>query len=234
MNEEEKTYKKLAEDLKNLPKVEAHKNFETELWRKINSSEENKKLSFWEKLFSPGRLVPAAAVIVSTVIIFFIVNTKSDKIESPLNLGPKLQEDLVIPEPTRESPVEVQKKSIEQKGKVEKTPEALSDKKDNAPPIPQVINEAVRSESEKMADEKLDKIDAGVSNSDSFKSTNPTNLGGNVTPTSVTTTEQEKIKDSLNLIRMNLSEEKKEVEQSKLKVKAEKSSKTKPDSTKLP
>ena len=43
MNEEEKTYKKLLDDLKNLPKVDAHINFETELLRKINSSELEKK-----------------------------------------------------------------------------------------------------------------------------------------------------------------------------------------------
>ena len=46
MNEEEKTYKKLLDDLKNLPKVDAPKNFETELLRKINSSELEKKRKF--------------------------------------------------------------------------------------------------------------------------------------------------------------------------------------------
>ena len=74
MNDEEKKYKRLIDDLKNLPKVDAPKNFETELLRKINSSEEIKKVSFWEKLLSPARLAPAALAIVSAVIIFFVVD----------------------------------------------------------------------------------------------------------------------------------------------------------------
>ncbi|MBK7500923.1 MAG: hypothetical protein IPI19_18055 [Ignavibacteriales bacterium] len=111
MNEEEKTYKKLLDDLKNLPKVDAPKNFETELLRKINSSELEKKESFWDRILTPGKLAPAAVALASAAIIFFVVDINSEEMEDPLNIAPRLREDLVIIESIEEIPVEQLKKS---------------------------------------------------------------------------------------------------------------------------
>jgi len=95
MNNEE-INKKLLDDLKNLPKVDAPKNFETELWRKINSSEKEIKESIWDKIFSPGKIAPAAVAVVSAVIIFFVVDVNSEEMEDPLNIEPRLREDLIV------------------------------------------------------------------------------------------------------------------------------------------
>ncbi|MBP9582948.1 MAG: hypothetical protein KBE38_12380, partial [Ignavibacterium sp.] len=89
MNNEEKINKKILEDLKNLPKIEAPKNFETELLRKINSSELEKKENFWDRLLSPAKLAPAAVAIVSAAIIFFVIDINPVEMEDPLNIAPR-------------------------------------------------------------------------------------------------------------------------------------------------
>ncbi|HMN23481.1 MAG TPA: hypothetical protein PKE38_03220, partial [Ignavibacteriaceae bacterium] len=94
MNNEEKINKKILDDLKNLPKVEAPKNFETELLRKINSSELEKKENFWDRLLSPAKLAPAAVAIVSAAIIFFVIDINPVEMEDPLNIAPRLREDI--------------------------------------------------------------------------------------------------------------------------------------------
>ncbi len=96
MNDEEKKYNELIEDLKNLPKINAPQNFETDLWRKIDSSESKKRESFWENLFSTKRIVPAAVAISSAVIIFFIIDIKSTQVEDPLNMQPRMREDVIL------------------------------------------------------------------------------------------------------------------------------------------
>jgi hypothetical protein len=230
MNDEEKKHKRLIDDLKNLPKVEAPKNFETELLRKINSSEEVKKVSFWEKLLSPARLAPAALAIVSAVIIFFVVDINSEVMEDPLSIAPKLREDLAILKATQEIPVELKKQSVRQKEKVEsKSEEMLSEKKDIAPPLSKDKGDDVRFESETEVDEQLvtDKLEVGRSDSDIYRSNDAKSLGGSVAPSTINIPSAEISKDNLNFLQRNLSsEEKVEVQQLKMKVQTEKNAKT--------
>ena len=186
MNDEEKKYKRLIDDLKNLPKVEAPKYFETELLRKIDSSEEVKKVSFWEKLLSPARLAPAALAIVSSIIIFFIVDVNSEVMEDPLNIAPKLREDVAVLKTTQEIPVELEKKSFRQKEKVEEHSEGmLSKKKDIAPPLSKDKSNDVRLESENYGNEQLlaDELEVGRSDSDVYISNDAKSLGITSTPT---------------------------------------------------
>lgn len=230
MNDEEKKYKRLIDDLKNLPKVDAPKNFETELLRKINSSEEIKKVSFWEKLLSPARLAPAALAIVSAVIIFFVVDINSEVMEDPLSIAPKLREDLAILKTTQEVPIELKKQSVRQKEKVEiKSEEIISDKKDIAPPLFRDKGNEVRLESETDIKEQLvaDELQAGISDSDSYISNETKSLGESVVPSTINAPSTEISKDNLNFLQRNLSsEEKMEVQQLKMKVQTEKSTKT--------
>jgi hypothetical protein len=230
MNDEEKKYKRLIDDLKNLPQFEAPKNFETELLRKINSSEEVKKVGFWEKLLSPARLAPAALAIVSAVIIFFVVDINSEVMEDPLSIAPKLRKDLAILKTTQEIPVVLKKQSIRQKEKVEnKSEEILSEKKDIAPPLSKDKGNEVRLESETDIKEQLlaDELEAGRSDSDSYKSNEAKSLGGSVAPSTIIAPSAEISKDNLNFMQRNLSsEEKMEVQQLKMKVQTEKTVKT--------
>ena len=230
MNDEEKKHKKLIDELKNLPKVEAPKNFETELLRKINSSEEVRKVGFWEKLLSPARLAPAALAIVSAVIIFFVVDINSEVMEDPLNIAPRLREDLAVLEAPKEIPVELKKQSVRQKGKVEiKSEEILSEKKDLSSSLSKDKGDEVRFESETEVDEQMlvDKLETGRSDSDVHKSNDAKSLGGSVAPSTINIPSAEINKDNLNFMQRNLSsEEKKEVQQLKMKVQTEKNAKT--------
>jgi hypothetical protein len=235
MNEEEKTYKKLLDDLKNLPKVDAPKNFETELLRKINSSELEKKESFWDRILTPGKLAPAAVALASAAIIFFVVDINSEEMEDPLNIAPRLREDLVIIESIEEIPVEQLKKSDRVKEEPGILNEGLVETEETET---QVLPNAVYEERSEMKSKGVDKslsdeLISGKLESDSFKSEETRSLGGSAVPSPVTTSASEISKDNLNFMQRNLStEEKKEVQQLKMKVQTEKSSKTEQNSNK--
>lgn len=229
MNEEEKTYKKLLDDLKNLPKVDAPKNFETELLRKINSSELEKKESFWDRILSPGKLAPAAVALASAAIIFFVVDINSEEMEDPLNIAPRLREDLVIIESIEEIPVEQLKKSDRVKEEPGILNEGLVETKETETQVlPNVVYEERSEMNSKGVDKSLaDELISGKLESDSFKSDDSRSLGGSAVPSPVTTSAAEISKDNLNFMQRNLStEEKKEVQQLKMKVQTEKSEKT--------
>lgn len=235
MNEEEKTYKKLLDDLKNLPKVDAPKNFETELVRKINSSKLEKKESFWDKILTPGKLAPAAVALASAAIIFFVVDINSEEMEDPLNIAPRLREDLVIIESIEEIPVEQLKKSDRVKEEPSILNEGLVETKETETQVlPNVVYEERSEMNSKGVDKSLaDELISGKLESDSFKSDDSRSLGGSAVPSPVTTSAAEISKDNLNFMQRNLStEEKKEVQQLKMKVQTGKSSKTEQNSNK--
>lgn len=223
MIEEEKTYNKLIKDLKNLPKVEAPKNFETELWRKINSSVEEKKPSFWEKFFSPRRFVPAAVVIASAVIIFFVVNINSDEVEDPLNLEPKLREDLVVAKNIPEEsfvPLKKLEKKKESKSEVKKNIEVVPPQSSGAGNEMRLSKEGVQ-----LKDEALEQVELKP---ESLKTDQAPIVGGNVAPAPVKTSTSDIKKDSLNFMQINLSpKEKQEVEQLKQRIQHSEKAKSK-------
>jgi hypothetical protein len=229
MNEEEKTYKKLLDDLKNLPKIDAPKNFETELLRKINSSEPEKKESFWDKLLSPGKLAPAAIAIASAAIIFFVVDINSEEMEDPLNIAPRLREDLVVIESIEEIPVEPLKKSARVKEESKAVNKGLIENNEVERQNQPTAGFEERSDKKSNAIEQslADEFVSDESGLDSFKSEESRSLGGSAVPSPVTTSTSELSKDNLNFMQRNLStEEKKEVQQLKMKVQTEKSEKT--------
>jgi hypothetical protein len=237
MNEEEKTYKKLLDDLKNLPKVDAPKNFETELLRKINSSELEKKESFWDKLLSPGKLAPAAVAIASAAIIFFIVDINSEEMEDPLNIAPRLREDIVAIEPIEEIQIEPLKKSERIKEKTKNLNEGIIETKEfeDGAKKNEVLEEHSDLKSKSIEQSITDELLSDKSDSDSFRTDETRSLGGNAAPAPVTSGVSEISKDNLNFRQRNIStEEKKEVQQLKMKVQTEKSAKIQQNSNKLP
>jgi len=258
MNEEEKTYKKLLDDLKNLPKVDAPKNFETELLRKINSSEPEKKESFWDKLLSPGKLAPAAVALASAAIIFFVVDINSEEMEDPLNIAPRLREDLVIFESIEKIPNTPLKKSGRVKEESKALKEGLIETKENENQTQPKVGLEEQSNIKSKAVEKSfsDELVSDKTDADNLKSEETERLGMTAAPSASTLAseiskvdsfesemkrERDEIhnlpvspsssgnlsKDNINFMQRNLStEEKKEVQQLKMKVQTEKSEKT--------
>ncbi len=235
MNEEEKTYKKLLDDLKNLPKVNAPQNFETSLFRKINSSEVKKKESLWDRILTAGKLAPAAVAIASAAIIFFVVDGNSEEMEDPLNMAPRLREDLVIIESFEEISVAPLEKServkeqptIQNEGLVE-TKKAETENELNVG-----FEERSNLKSKGIDQSFSDELISDKKDSDSFRSEDTRSLGESVVPSAVTTSIPETNKDNINFMQRNLTtEEKKEVQQLKMKVQTEKSVKTQQNSNK--
>ena len=93
--EDDAKYKDVISILKGLPDVNVPKNFETELMRKINAGNLERKLSLWDRIFVPSRLIPSAALAVTAVIILFVMNINSGEIDNPLLVEPRIREDVV-------------------------------------------------------------------------------------------------------------------------------------------
>ena len=109
LNDDELRYKNVIDALKGLQGVKAPKNFEADLMRRINSEKfEEKRQSFWEKIFLPSRLIPSAGLAVAAVLLLFVININSDEVENPLLMEPKVREDMIEAKDVSDIPMTVQ------------------------------------------------------------------------------------------------------------------------------
>lgn len=93
---DDKKYEDVTGLLKNLSKVNAPPNFETELTRRINKGEGKKEKESWfDKIFSPN-LVPSMALAVTAMIIIFLLNEDVEQAEDPFQIMPKLREEILL------------------------------------------------------------------------------------------------------------------------------------------
>jgi len=97
MENDEKKYEKVINTLKNLKEVKAPENFETDLRRRINSEKFSKKerKGFWQNIFVPVRLIPSLGLIAAAVVIFFVMEANSEKMDNPFLIEPRVREDLI-------------------------------------------------------------------------------------------------------------------------------------------
>ena len=96
MESDDLKYKEVIDSLRNLRKIQVPNNFETDLMRKINSTQAEKQKSLFDLIFSPVKLIPSAALIATAVILIFVVNNHSTEIEDPFSIEPRMREDLLI------------------------------------------------------------------------------------------------------------------------------------------
>jgi len=91
-NNDEQKFEQLIKDLKGLPKEKADENFEFNLMVKIQNK--NFDLSSPERnfLFS-RRLIPAAALAFSAIVLFFIISDPGAGLENPLLSDPPAREN---------------------------------------------------------------------------------------------------------------------------------------------
>jgi hypothetical protein len=84
---------KISKSLKDLRKVDAPSNFETELFERIKAGEQKEgKKSWFDKILSP-RLIPSAALAATAVIIFLLLRPQVLETEKNLPKGPSLYEE---------------------------------------------------------------------------------------------------------------------------------------------
>lgn len=115
--DDENKFKNLIHGLKNLKKIEAPVGFENKLWNKINSDAIPEKKSLWDKV--SVKLLPAAAVVATAVILFVVIENNAYEYQDPLLVEPEVRTDLIEikePEPAL------------QKFELENEPEARSEK----------------------------------------------------------------------------------------------------------
>lgn len=228
--------KKLLEDLKNLPGINAPKNFETELLRKINSSDKTQKKSFWKNLLTPPKLVPAAVVLASAIIIFFVVDGNPEVMEDPLSIEPRLREDIYR--------AETMDDIILQNGAEELTNETKPEHKTIKQ---ESVKERFKDKTAKGEEEKAEGVlgtNRGIIPEVSYneKSTTDSNQSNEVQKPEenqfqvpVNVSSQEISKKNLNFMQRSLStQERQEVQQLKMKTESQKSAGNEQKSEKTP
>ena len=90
---DEERYINIINLLKQLPKITAPPDFESDLMRRINSGnfKENFKVHWWDKLLLPSRLIPASAFALSVLALFYFLNFNSVDRENPFLAKPKIR-----------------------------------------------------------------------------------------------------------------------------------------------
>jgi hypothetical protein len=132
MVNDEKKYEKVINTLKNLKEVKAPENFEADLRRRINSEKfsKEKRKGFWQNILVPVRLIPSLGLIVAAVVIFFVMDANSEKMDNPFLIEPRVREDLIAVTDYEQLKEEHQKelKKSEALGKEKNIPEPKPDR----------------------------------------------------------------------------------------------------------
>lgn len=91
---ENEKYAEVRQILQNLPFVKAPENFETELKAKINSLPVAGQKKTIINFYFQRALIPAAAFVLTAIVLFFIVNNKpGEDYINPFNINPPLISD---------------------------------------------------------------------------------------------------------------------------------------------
>ncbi len=82
-------YQDVINTLGQLQQVKAPAGFEADLMRRINSESIPEKRTFWQNIFIPSRLVPAAALAVTALLLIFVLNNNGVTPDNPLLTAPR-------------------------------------------------------------------------------------------------------------------------------------------------
>ncbi len=89
-------YEDVASTLRQLQQVKAPAGFEADLMRRINSESLSEERSFWQNIFIPSRLVPAAALAVTALLLIFVLNNNGVTPDNPLLTAPRERGDVAL------------------------------------------------------------------------------------------------------------------------------------------
>jgi len=90
-------YKNIIDLLKQMPKVTAPPNFESDLMRRINSGNftDDYKVRWWEYFLLPSRIMATATFAVSIVAVFYFLNFNSVEQDNPFLVKPQIRKSVV-------------------------------------------------------------------------------------------------------------------------------------------
>ena len=84
-------------ELKKLNKIEAPQNFEKMLFDKLSQTQEDEKISFIDRIFTPARLIPSVGLAATIIILFFLTNIFVQSTEeNPLLADPRVRGDVIV------------------------------------------------------------------------------------------------------------------------------------------
>ena len=97
MENDEKKYEDVIKALKGLQEVKAPANFEADLQRRINSEkfQKEEKKNFWQNIFVPARLIPSLGLVSASIVIFFVIETRTEEMDNPFLIEPRVREDVI-------------------------------------------------------------------------------------------------------------------------------------------
>ncbi len=97
VKDDDKKYNDVIKTLNQLQEVKAPADFEARLMKKINSEKykEKKGQTIWNQFFIPSRLIPSAGLAAAAIIVFFVVTLNSEELEDPLQMEPRVREDIM-------------------------------------------------------------------------------------------------------------------------------------------
>ncbi|MEE9450014.1 MAG: hypothetical protein V3V72_08165 [Ignavibacteriaceae bacterium] len=97
VKDDDKKYNDVIKTLNQLQEVKAPADFEARLMKKINSEKykEKKVQTIWNQFFIPSRLIPSAGLAAAAIIVFFVVTLNSEELEDPLQMEPRVREDIM-------------------------------------------------------------------------------------------------------------------------------------------
>lgn len=93
MNEDQE-FRNVINILKQLQQVKAPADFDADLMRRINSERVPAGKTFLQTLFIPSRIVPAAALVVTAILLVLVINNSSISGEDPFSTMPRERHDL--------------------------------------------------------------------------------------------------------------------------------------------
>jgi hypothetical protein len=91
---EEQNFKDVINTLEQLQQVKAPAGFEADLMRRINSEKFREEKTFWQNILIPSRLIPAAALAITAILLIFVLNDASVTQDNPLLAAPRERSDL--------------------------------------------------------------------------------------------------------------------------------------------
>lgn len=95
-NQEEKQYESVTNLLSGLKKISVPPNFDADLMRRINSEKYKNVEPWWKSILNPRKLVPSAALALTTIAVLFVLDTNQTDTENPLLMKPRLREDVTV------------------------------------------------------------------------------------------------------------------------------------------